>query len=212
MGFMEIISIIMSILQLIAGLFAPKTTSYVRLADYDCDRVEWVGAPAVVGGEFVGTAEVRCSFEGVAGGSIAVLRSHMAEQLPKDGNIQGETRVATYQGLPSLSFRTHLDMGQATAYGVTNIASDGARTLRNIFESDSIVADGVGKYLKHVYAETHVAGNGTEEYDLKMVQTIRVQKPAGISSAKFKSRLMDEAEGALADRAAAAVQEMASWL
>lgn len=213
MGLMEIIAIIISILQFVAGLFGPKkmdTMAY--LADYDCARVEWVGAPAVVGGEFVGTAEVRCHFEGSNAGGIPALRMHMVEQLPKDGDIQGEAKVATYQGLPSLSFRTHLDMGQATAYGTTNIASDGAWVLRSIFESESFQATGNGKYVKHVFAETHVAALGGQEYELRMVHTLRVKKPAGISSNSFKNSLMDQAGESLADRAVSAVHEMASHL
>ncbi len=213
MGLTGIIAIIISILQFVAGLFGPKKMDTMAfIADYDCARVEWVGAPAVVDGEFMGTAEVRCHFEGSNAGGIAALRAHMVEQLPKDGDIQGAARVASYQGLPSLGFRTHLVMGDATAYGMTHIASDGDWLLRNVFESHSIEASGNGKYVKQISAETQIAALGGREYELTMVHSLRVQKPFGATASSFKKSLMEQAAESLAERAVSAVHEMASHL
>ena len=86
MGIIEIINIIMQIIAFIAGLFAPKhgVRAVALNADFDCAPVTWSAPPAVVNGEFQGTAEVVCRFEGNGSGSIAALRTHMLEQLPKD--------------------------------------------------------------------------------------------------------------------------------
>lgn len=213
MSIISIIGIIITILKFIMGLFNPTPAAYmVAMADYDCGKVEWVGSPAVTNGVFVGTAQVHCEFEGTGAGNIRTLKAYMVTKLPKDGDIQGEAKVAEYQGLPSLAFRTHLSMSNATVFGMTNIASDNVYTLRNIFESDSIQATDTGKYLKSMFAETHVSAYGGGEYGLRIIQTIQVQKPSGISSSYFQSSLMDQAEESLMDRAVDAVHEMASHL
>ncbi len=215
MSFMEIIQIIMQIIAFISGLFGPKTglRTVAYITEVDCYQAGWSVPAAVVGGEFTGTAEVRCRFDGKGGKGIKGLRSHLVSQLPHDGGAL-EAYVENYQGLPSLGFRTTLEMGaSATAHGTTHIASNNATTLRNVFESHTIEATGVAEYLKSVYGEMEVTA--TEEdgvWELRASQAIRVQKPAGISNGFFKSRLKADSEGSLMDRAVSAAQEMASHL
>ena len=215
MVIVQIIQMIMQILAFIAGLFNPNKMSIREVAyvtDFDCGQVEWVQAPAMQDGSFVGKASVHCLFEGKGHGGIAALRAHLVSQLPKDGGMSGGS-VQSYGGTPGIAYATSLKMGEgAIAHGTTHISSGGS-VLRDVFESSSIEASGNGRYLKSVYAEMNVADvDGLGTYDLEVVQAISVKKPGMMSASDFVSKLKEQAEESLIDRAVSAVQESASKL
>lgn len=214
MSFAAIIQMIITILTFLAGLFEPKAgvRQTVSARDFTCDRPVWVGSPAVKDGVFAGTAEVKCEFLGQKGGGIAELQDHMVRQLPLDGQAQGTVQVATYEGQPSVAWKTKVALGsEATAHGRTVISSDGFSFLRNIFDSESIDATGNGQYVKGVHAEINVRMT-EESYEMRVVQEYRVKKPGLISSASFKSKLMQQAEEAIERRAVDAVAEFSQHL
>ncbi|MBY0370157.1 hypothetical protein K2X33_05685 [bacterium] len=216
MSLIGIINIIMQILAFIAGLFNPKTgvryTAFVT--DFDCGAVEWQAPPVVSGGEFSGTAQVRCRFEGQGGGGIQALRKHLVQQLRDDAQLRSEPKIENYGEMPSLAYEVSVDMGEgAVAHGKTHIATDGFTVLKDVFESQSFSGSSNAAYLKNVVAEYQV--ESTEEsgvFELRASQQIRVRKPGLMSSSAFKSSLMEQAEEALMNRATGAVQEMASHL
>jgi hypothetical protein len=216
MPFAKIIQIIMQILAFIAGLFNPTAKSAREVAyvtDFDCGQVEWVVPPSVSGGSFNGTASVRCLFEGKGGGGVSALRAQLVSQLPKDAEMKGGA-MGSLAGMPAVSYVTSLKLGEGVvANGITQIATDGRYELRDVFKSSSIDATGNGRYLKSVYAEMYVTQRdafGT--YEIEVTQAIEVKKPALVSSSDFKSKLQEQAEASLVDRAVSAVQEMAGHL
>ena len=215
MGFAEIIQIIMQILAFIAGLFNPKTMQvrYVAfVTDFDCTPAVWSEPAKISGGVFTGKVETVCTFEGKGGGGVAALRAHLIEQLPQDaGTFEGT--VENYQGIPSMAFKTSVELGEGvTAHGTTHIATNGFTVLRDVFESSSIAATGNGKYVKSMTSEMAVAKGLGDGYSLRVSQSLKVQKPFFASSSEFQSSLMEQAEESLMDRAVGAVQEMAGHL
>lgn len=215
MSLIGIINIIMQILAFIAGLFNPKTglryTSYVT--DFDCGAVEWKSAPVVSGGEFSGTAQVACTFEGHGGGGVLALREHLMQQLPSDSEFRGNAKVGFMADMPSVIYAMELPMGEGvTAHGNTTIATNGFTGLVDVFESKSFSGGGNAAYLKSVVSKYEVSLIESGVYELKTSQELRVRKPALMSASQFKTSLKDQAEETLMDRAVNAVQEMASHL
>lgn len=214
MGIIEIIKIIMAILAFISGLFQPKMgVRYVsHVTDYDCGSIRWTVPPSVSNGEFSGTAQITCEYEGVGGGGLMGLRSHFARQISQDGG--GTAKIENYQGLPSLAFNTALDMGEGGhAYGTTHLASNGTDILKNVFVSSSIQATGAGSYLRGMYGAMEVRTTGESGvYRLTITEAFQVKKPDLMSTSRFKASLKDQAEESLLDRATSAVQETALHL
>ncbi len=216
MSFVTIIQIIMQILAFIAGLFNPTHASIRQVAqitDYDCSAIRWVAPPVVEGGSFNGKAQIVCYFEGKGGGGIAALRNHLVAQLPRDSRMENGVE-GSYKGLPSMAYSTALEMGEgAVARGTTHIASDGINVLRDVFQSSSVEASGNGRYLKGVFGELQVMRvDGDSGYELKMSQSFQVKKPMLVPASEFETKLKAQSEEALRERAASAVQEMASHL
>lgn len=214
MSLVQIIQMIMSVLAFIVGLFTPKmgVRQVAFITEADCAKVEWTVPPSVSNGMYTGTASVVCGFDGQAGGGIKALRSHMIRTIPASAQT-GQTMVTTYQGLPTFSWLTQLEMGEgSTVQGTTYIAWNGINYLRNIFESSSVQGTGNAQYLKNVYASMEVTQLEDGSYQLKASQAMSVKKPLLISTSKFLSTLRSQAEEALLERAVSSVQEMASHL
>jgi hypothetical protein len=215
MDFISIINIIMQILAFIAGLFAPKTgiRSVAEITRPNCSAVEWAVPASVSGGVFSGTVEVRCRFNSDASGGFQALRAHLVTRLPQDGQ-GGEAFVSSHQGVPSLSWRSRLELADGSqVLGTAYVGSNGTSFLRSVFESSSVRGSGSAQYLQSIYSVMEVkALEALGEFELKEIQSISVKKPFFVSSAQFKTRLKEQAEKAILERAESAVQEVASHL
>src|SRR4051812_16464050 len=113
MAIAEIIKMLMTILAFIAGLFNPKYASVrdvAYLTDFDCNAAQWTVPAAIRNGEFSGTVESVCTFEGKGGGGISGLREFLGAQLPMDALINGNYQTENLRGLPGISYDTEIQM------------------------------------------------------------------------------------------------------
>lgn len=220
MSLLEIIQIIIAILNAIAGIFNPMgfddVTYATNATEWQCAQPEWPSAPEIKSGYFVGTVEVRCQFEARGAGGLPALRRHMLEKLQeKADQIHSGPDVENYEGLPSVSydvsFRGDSEGSSFTARGREHLATNGFTRLRHVFETDTLPANGLGRYLKRMRTEVEV--NATERdrwFELVLQKAYVVKKPAFLSATRFRAKLTKESETELGANAGRVINDIAT--
>lgn len=221
-----IITIITTILEWLGGGIQPNQhvltaglEPMYHLVDrqWQCDRPHWTEIPNVTDGRFHGTVALDCMVEGINGGGIFSLRSHLANDMVNTAaRVDGEM-VETVDGLPTISHDVDLDIDHngmmSHVRGKSSLATNGYTELRHIFKATQIPTDGDLKYLKGLTDQVQVTTTERDGwYHIHMTYSPDVAKPWFVSKELFKSTLMEKCEERMEKRKERVVNDLASHL
>jgi hypothetical protein len=221
-----IITILTTIMEWLGGGIMPKTnilTSDVKpvyhLVDrqWQCGQPYWTTAPGVNGGRFTGTVALDCNVEGVAGGGIQQLRSHIASDMVNTAATIENQMVETLDGLPSISHEVEVVIEHAgqqhSLRGKSQLASNGFTHLRHVFSATRIPGDTDLKYLKGMSDEVQVTTTNRDGwYQIHMTYSPDIEKPWFVGAGVFKSSLVEKCEERMQERKERVVNDLASHL
>ncbi len=221
-----IITILTTILEWLNGGIMPKThilTSDVKpvyhLVDrqWQCGQPYWTTSPSVTDSRFKGTVALDCQVEGVAGGGIQQLRSHIASDMVNTASSVENQMIETVDGLPAISHDVELVIEHEGAThelrGKSQLATNGFTSLRHIFTATRIPGDTDLKYLKGLTDEVQVTTTNRDGwYQIHMTYSPDVAKPWFVGGSLFKSTLIEKCEERMQERKERVVNDLASHL